>query len=69
MYMQQVKQLIREALLIFGADKTGKVDYALESSGKDNMLFVYFIFQVHLKVKTILRSTFAHVYFYRNIIP
>lgn len=32
-YSQQVKLLIREALGIFGADKTGMVDYALESAG------------------------------------
>ena len=33
-----MKLLIREALGIFGADKTGMVDYALESAGE------YFIY-------------------------
>jgi SUN domain-containing protein 1/2 len=30
---EHVKHLIREALLVFAADKTGQVDYALESAG------------------------------------
>ena len=30
----QVSALIHDALLLYGADKTGLVDYALESGGK-----------------------------------
>ncbi len=33
LYLQQVRILIQEALLLYGADKTGRVDYALESVG------------------------------------
>ncbi len=43
--MQQVRLLIREALFVFGADKTGLVDYALESAGKSS-LTTYFASQV-----------------------
>ena len=41
-----VTALISDALLVYGADKTGKVDYALESGGRIlhfdiNRLYIY----------------------------
>lgn len=34
----RIREIVKEALKVYDADKTGRVDYALESAGKQSLL-------------------------------
>lgn len=43
---QQVKLIVQNALRLFSQDKTGRVDYALESGGKEKVCWSSALIQV-----------------------